>query len=239
MASLDDAFTPRPAAREQSPGAAVEPQAVQDTGRAPQTAGFPKLQRLDVRQIRRDILWLFHCGLAGIPQFVHLVRMHVEQFRDSGGRLVSAWTEKSQRGRSAEGHSQPVNSYSSVPLDPWRVHAARVGGFFLNLLGGLLLVTTLALGFFLAVDIPAALAAGAFNFAGPVSQEVASTFGTTAWPDPVNQVVGFVTLLLAVGTMITLIAARRASGVLHMLRVVISGAGCAEHDFSARELRVQ
>jgi hypothetical protein len=177
------------------------------------------LQRIYVGRIKTGILWLLTFGLLGIGQLIDMVMIALGQFRDGRGRRVLAWATGA-----ADHLSKPVNEYSAVLRETWSASRVgyRLGNLFLNLVGALLLVTTLMAGIALVIRFPDAIGAGVVPNIG---LEIERELGMRDWPLLANNIIAFFVVVLSALTATVLLLARRQSGIWHMLRVPLAGVG--------------
>jgi serine/threonine protein kinase len=191
--------------------------------------GIAGLHRFYVGKIFTGLLWLVTFGLAGIGQLVDIILIAVGAFRDSDGRPVLTWTDAGKMPASATRHlhSKPVNHYSSIPgdtdLDAGR--RLQMGSIALAMIGGLLLAPALLLGLALALDIPSAIAADVFKHADLRAEEITEVLGMSNWTGLMQRIGILIAGFLGFFAISLLIVSRRGLGVVHMLRVLISGVG--------------
>ena len=124
--------------------------------------GVGGLQRFYVGRIKTGLLWLLTFGLFGIGKLYDTIMIAVGQFRDADGRRVLDFSKDPIRTL-----TQPVNDYSAVVRRTWTDSRVgfKLGNLFFNLLGGVFLIVALCLGALVAVDLPQAVASGAFPYA--------------------------------------------------------------------------
>ncbi len=185
----------------------------------PMFLGIPVagLQRLYVGKIKTGLLWLFTFGLLGIGQLYDLIMIALGHFKDVDGRRVLHFTREK-----FDAMKQPVNQYSAVVKNHWTESRVgfRLGNLVLNLLGGIALIAALIFGAIRAIDIPQAIAVGAFG--SPLEKELYQEFGARDWNVLVSLILSVLSIITATIAAVSLIFARRESTWVHMLRVPVA-----------------
>ena len=155
------------------------------------------------------VLWILTLGLVGVGQLIDALMIALGGFRDSQGRhLVSPLAQGDQK----------VNPLSTLPSPETMIHTG------MNLLGGLILAFVIPMGFLLALNLPEMIESGVFSQMGLYGQDFQQFFGSPRWKDNLWNLIATALAVLGL-TALTLIAlARRYCGVLHLLRVPVTGA---------------
>ena len=182
------------------------------------------LQRFYVGKVKTGILWLCTFGLMGIGQLIDVIMISLGRFRDKGGRVVHGWTNQNEPfSNPGAPKVTPVNHLSSVPVkDPIGDIGLKLGGFFLHLVGGALLLGAIVLGLVLAVDIPNAIAAGVFVPFDIRPEEISYELGMEEWPRLVHSIVAMFAVPMGLFAVVALVLARRSQSFLHMARVPVA-----------------
>ena len=154
-------------------------------------------------------LWLFTLGFFGVGQLVDILMITLGGFRDSQGRhLVSSGVS-----------DQKVNPLSTLPSPESMIH----GG--MNVVGGLLLLLVIPLGFLLGLDLPEMISDGVFRGMGMSSIDFEQFFGSgTRWKSMLFNLHATATAVLGITAMTLLALARRHCGFFHVFRVALTGA---------------
>jgi hypothetical protein len=177
------------------------------------------LQRFYVGRVKTGLLWLLTFGLFGIGQIVDMIMIALGQFRDSDGKRVLDFTKKR-----VHTLKQPVNQYSAIVRDKWTDSRVgfKLGNLVFNLLGGILLLGSLAVGAVVSVGIPEAIAAGAFG--NEVAFEIAEETQVHDWDKIATAVMGVATIIAGTLAATCLLFARRESNWGHLFRIPVAAA---------------
>ena len=177
------------------------------------------LQRFYVGRIGSGVLWLLTFGLLGIGQIYDTIMIALGQFKDVDGKRVLNFTKDR-----VQAMTQPVNQYSAVVRRKWTESRVgfNLGNLLFNLLGAALLMISLLLGAVIAVDIPQALASGAFGY--HVATEIARDTQMNDWNVLVSFGLGVATVIAGTLSAVCLIFARRESTWGHMFRIPLAAA---------------
>ena len=182
------------------------------------------VQRLYVGKFKSGLLWLLTLGLAGVGQLFDIIMIALGNFRDKTGRRVLIWNKKRQ---TTVPRDEPVNHYSSVPKAPKLTgdYRLRVGNLITSMLGGVCLFSALLFGGVVASEFPDAVAAGLFD-AIPVLEpnNLDYAFGWPGWPRLVYRASFLAASFCGILAFALLTFSRRGYGLLHIGRVVVSGA---------------
>ena len=195
--------------------------------------GLGGLHRFYVGKIWTGLLWLATGGLFGIGQLVDVIMIALGVFDDSEGKPVLTWRIPSPPDATRNLKAQPVNQYSTIPSDSQLGDGRRLtmGAVVLNVVGGVALVTALVTGAIVSSEIARGWSAGAFDTVldtTPLrSSEMSEMLGMTDWHTIVDNLALLVAVVAGAFSAIVLVVARRQLGIIHMARVLISGAGLA------------
>lgn len=176
------------------------------------------LQRIYVGKYRSGLLWLLTGGLFGVGQLVDAIMILNGTFTDKDGLPLRNWEQ------SMFTQAPPVAVTPS--MTPSRVVVARKQNYFHALLIAVamaLFAAATVVGIFIAVNVPAAAAAGVFD--ERTARELLQQFnGYTGWPELVFKVGTLLVGLLMIAATLIAIFVRRAMGAAHVCRAVVAAA---------------
>jgi hypothetical protein len=185
----------------------------------PGTMGICGIHRLYSGQILSGLLWLVTLGLLGIGQIIDLVLIAMGEYNDSSGRPILRW---SSRSREAARRAAPQAWTTVYPTQGMgRIWFDRL----LALVGALILAAALAVGFLVAINVPAVLDSGASAgiLEGPfrMAFELEEALGPR-WTDLFLRIGSIVATMLGTLGAGLLLISRRGSSLMHVARVVLA-----------------
>ena len=157
------------------------------------------------------ILWLLTGGICGVGQIVDIILIACGSFYDSEGRPIRDWHLGSDRR-----HRHAVAAASHPHVN--RVPGPGLFDTMLSMVASLLIFAGIAVAALLVVRLPEMIAADVFGIG--LNSEFDRLFGYEQWPRLLHTIGGFVAFIAIVVGASMLMVARRALGVMHVMRVV-------------------